>query len=295
MASIGERLSQERQAKGLSIEDVSRATKIQPKYIQALEQEDFCYFSAPVYLKGFLRTYAQYLGLDLEEILSSYREIENSLKPPPLHFPFTQTGRSPRFSRSFYFLLLLVLLLIFLIYRGRSSKTPPKEFRAEEGMVLTLPNNVEEQQGLSVKYLPSDSREEALVTPSPSGPPPELITSPPKVFIPQQPIATEGGSQKEEEQEERLVLTAEALEDTWLRVVADDGLFKEDILLRKGKVKEWKAKEKFVLIIGHVAGTRIRLNGREIPLPHTRTDVLRDFTLTRANLEALNPSDAKRQ
>ncbi len=69
MAELGNTLSRARRARGISIEDAERDTHVSRRYLQALETEDFSTFPAPVYARGFLRTYARYLGLNPDELL----------------------------------------------------------------------------------------------------------------------------------------------------------------------------------------------------------------------------------
>jgi len=59
-------LAQVRLAKGLSLEDAERSTHISKRFLIALEARDYSVFPAPVYARGFLRTYCRYLGLDPE-------------------------------------------------------------------------------------------------------------------------------------------------------------------------------------------------------------------------------------
>jgi hypothetical protein len=76
-----------------------------------------------------------------------------------------------------------------------------------------------------------------------------------------------------------LVLRVVALEDTWLRVEID-GNARHALLLVAGKDIHWEATKRFVLTVGNVEGTRLLLNDRSIPLPPTRSNVVRDFLLT---------------
>jgi len=69
MSPLGETLRRARQSKGNTIEDAERVTRIPRKYLEALEQENFSILPAPVYARGFLRSYAGYLGLDPGELL----------------------------------------------------------------------------------------------------------------------------------------------------------------------------------------------------------------------------------
>ena len=77
-----------------------------------------------------------------------------------------------------------------------------------------------------------------------------------------------------------LVLQADAVEDTWLRVVIDDNK-RYALLLKAGENIHWQAEERFVLTVGNAQGTRLQLNGQDVSLPPTGSNVVRDFLLTR--------------
>jgi cytoskeletal protein RodZ len=66
---LGETLRRARTAKGITIEDAERVTRIPRKYLEALELENFGILPAPVYARGFLRSYAGYLGLEPKELM----------------------------------------------------------------------------------------------------------------------------------------------------------------------------------------------------------------------------------
>ena len=66
---LGETLRRARTAKGITLEDAERVTRIPRKYLEALEIENFSILPAPVYARGFLRSYAGYLGLEPSELL----------------------------------------------------------------------------------------------------------------------------------------------------------------------------------------------------------------------------------
>jgi hypothetical protein len=70
---IGQVLSDARERAGLDIRDVEEQTKIRVKYLHALEDEDWGTLPSPAYAKGFLRTYAQLLGLDAEALVDEFR------------------------------------------------------------------------------------------------------------------------------------------------------------------------------------------------------------------------------
>ena len=64
MFEIGNSLREARERRGLDFAQAELATKIRGKYLRALEDEQFAVLPAQTYVKGFLRTYAEYLGLD---------------------------------------------------------------------------------------------------------------------------------------------------------------------------------------------------------------------------------------
>ncbi len=66
---IGMELRDARLARGVTIDDAQRATRISRRYLEALEAEDFAALPAPVFARGFLRSYAQFLGIDPTELV----------------------------------------------------------------------------------------------------------------------------------------------------------------------------------------------------------------------------------
>lgn len=67
-AKIGRFLEQKRKERGLSLEEVEQATKIRKRYLAGLERDDYAVLPDAVYARGFLKTYANYLGLDGEAL-----------------------------------------------------------------------------------------------------------------------------------------------------------------------------------------------------------------------------------
>src|SRR3954465_1127678 len=73
MPSIGETLREARMRQRLDITDVEASTKIRAKYLRALENEDFGMLPGATFVKSFLRTYAEFLGLDPHLLVEEYR------------------------------------------------------------------------------------------------------------------------------------------------------------------------------------------------------------------------------
>ena len=97
LPTIGEALRSAREAQGKSLDDAAVATRIRSSYLEALEEERFGDLGGSVYAKGFLRSYAGYLGVDPAPLLEAYRAQETPEAPLFEHAPRTigglKTGR----------------------------------------------------------------------------------------------------------------------------------------------------------------------------------------------------------
>src|SRR5204863_1478968 len=86
---IGPALRKARQTRGKTIEEASRDTRIRPEYLQALEREAFGSLRGDVYVRGFLRSYSSYLGLNPDKVVSVYvrsmgKAVDDVPEPPPV-------------------------------------------------------------------------------------------------------------------------------------------------------------------------------------------------------------------
>ncbi len=88
--TLGDRFREAREARGLALSDAAEQIRIRSVYLAAIEDENWSAIGAPVYVRGFLRTYARYLGLDPEEAVGSFNQTLGS--------PASENGR--RFGRA---------------------------------------------------------------------------------------------------------------------------------------------------------------------------------------------------
>jgi cytoskeletal protein RodZ len=88
MSTVAEQLRQAREAQKLTIQGMAEVTKIRSDHIRALEEGNFNVFSAPVYIRGFVRTCATLLKLDVPQVMSALEgelgQAEKFREPPPL-------------------------------------------------------------------------------------------------------------------------------------------------------------------------------------------------------------------
>jgi cytoskeletal protein RodZ len=88
MSTVAEQLHQAREARRLTVEQVAEITKIRGDHLRALEQGNFDVFSAPVYIRGFVRTYSTLLKLDVPQVMAALDgelgQTKKFAEPPPL-------------------------------------------------------------------------------------------------------------------------------------------------------------------------------------------------------------------
>lgn len=140
MRSFGERLRAGREEKGISLEDVSKATKISPSVLQALENDQVDDLPPNVYVRGFIRSYCRYGGLDETELLKSYEEAAAEKKTAEFHARKAGAAKGDR-GRLFLLLVLLGALLALFLHdslftRPNAVKVipePEKDLSARKG------------------------------------------------------------------------------------------------------------------------------------------------------------------
>ena len=143
MPGIGETLREARMRQHVNIEELEQSTKIRAKYLRALENEEFGLLPGPTYVKSFLRTYAEKLGLDphvlVEEFRAQYEEPE-PIEFQPIASPPRDARRrppAPRFGPGAAIALAALALVAFLLVLGLTGGEDEPEQSVDEGPVRT--------------------------------------------------------------------------------------------------------------------------------------------------------------
>jgi cytoskeletal protein RodZ len=128
---IGHSLREARERQGLGYPEIELATKIRAKYIRALEEEDFTSIPGDAYIRGFLRTYAEYLGLDgdvyVDEYASRFITSWRDELPPRPERRRIRTRERPVERRAVLIVLAgiaVIAVLVFVAFRGSSPHKP---------------------------------------------------------------------------------------------------------------------------------------------------------------------------
>ena len=144
MFEIGNTLREARVRRTITLQQVEEDTKIRVKYIQAMENEDFDVMPGATFVKGFLRTYAEYLSLDPEVILGEYRS--RGVKTTEIHEPFGGVSmlgapRGHRGRNTVVFVAVICLLVLGVIWiLGRGGNTQPSAKPGALGITTASPS-----------------------------------------------------------------------------------------------------------------------------------------------------------
>ena len=243
---IGRSLKEKREALEISLEEVSSRTHNKLEFLQALEEETFHSLSDPVYLTGFLRRYAHFLGLDADALVQEFQAQVSEAVSARIE-PFKRESPSARKKWSGPSVLIVALLLIPTAYFLSLNVI---SHRASKGNSVTPRAKVSGGPLLS----PGERREPQKSSPEAN-----------KEAVP--PSKGEGHT-----------LLISARERTWLMIQADEGRPRE-ILFLEGQSLSLSARKRFLLTIGNAGGVRIFLDGEKVPLAGSSGQVIRDLVL----------------
>jgi cytoskeleton protein RodZ len=290
MSSLGPYLRGLREAKGMSLDDIARSTRVGRRHLEALESDTFGELPAPVFVKGFIRAYCEFLGASPEKALDLYRETTGepaSSQGPMRPLLAPRPRRAGPLTISIVLFVALGASLIALRIghqpakkdtttaavtappKGETPKLPAPDIPVKTGAVTgaapTAAQTPAVMSGSAAAAAPA-----AASAPVPSTPP--LASAAPAASSP----PASGPAAEAKSGNHRLVVRA--LEPTWLRVQVDDGQVAEE-LLQTGAVREWSAARRFTLTVGNAGGIEMDLNGKRIPPLGARGEVIQRLVL----------------
>lgn len=242
MATIGQSLKDARSKKSATLEDVHAKTKIHPRILQLLEEEKFDKLPSPLFAKSFLRSYAEFLELNADEIVTTYEKIggaarnetANSLYIEPAHErnkPFKKVKKE-------YFVLpaaLAVLVVIAVI--GYDMFKTVSHWNAKQKKIAPSSH--------SSKFVAAKAASAAAqVAEKPVG---DWLRS------------VELGNFPKLSKKDTLELQIKALDEVWMRVTCDGKVLYESIL-KRGALETWTASGRIELWTGNSSNMQLSLN-----------------------------------
>lgn len=296
MESLGEYLKSQREAKGVTLLEISEKTRITLKILQALENDEKANLPGEAFVKGFLKTYAKFLGLDPADLLARYNQSHkvggnpvDSYKREVIEDIGDEKSKKPLMYALLFF---MIAGLFYVAYSEKNNSLidkylpePQEEIKVEAPVAteaLPEPVNVAPVAPLDV-----------IAPPPATAPPIELPAEETKATAPAEtavkPPADETNKSAPDEKaaesappkkeapakkepppertvapvagEHKIVFKAEAM--VWLRIQIDDEKAYE-VILKEGEIYSKSAKNKFKLKIGNAGKLNIKLDGKNL-------------------------------
>jgi cytoskeleton protein RodZ len=268
---FGQYLQQWRREREIPLEAVSRSTRISLSSLRLIESEDLVNLPAPLYVKSFLKSYAEAIGADPQDAIKRY---ENNLE---LHKRNEQVQPQPRMSQSQWPRLILAVILFAMVIfatlymAGWINRAPDQKphtsTQSEPGQkpvaepaepAVAVPEgppagtpDYQAPQAVEHESMSESQPEDQL----PAEPAQETETASPPLE-PSPPAGTK----------DVLQLEMAAVEPTWIKAIAD-GQAPHVFTLKPDERVTLEAKDQFNLLIGNAGGIRLFLNGKEIYVP----------------------------
>jgi cytoskeleton protein RodZ len=307
MPTFGENLRREREMRGIPLEEISSATKISIRFLQALENDDFASIPGGIFVRGFIRAYAGYLGLDQEQVMAEYQSVAQS---EDYELTRISSANRPARKRGRRISVLPLVVAVALLISGYAL------FRYAHRVtyVPIAPPSPAPLSTASAPHEPSGSSAPLTTPPAPGAAGASTTTSgeatngagePPASTLPSstgvnpaedspgdtmKPVAgpaAAGPAGNTPVPQQGLVLQLAATEAVWVSVEAD-GKTALQRVVRPNDVTTLKAKEYFDVTAGNAQGLILTLNGDTLK-PLGREGEVKKVHLTRADVKSASP------
>ncbi|OYW31078.1 MAG: helix-turn-helix domain-containing protein [Methyloversatilis sp. 12-65-5] len=268
--SVGTRLKQAREARGMSIDSVGRAIKLAPRQVEAIEADDFDSLMSPTYVRGFIRNYAALIGLDAQTLLGSLDQQHVRATPQLIEQANVGVAMPVQSARRKWLLPLLAMagLALYVWFEFWPADVPvagqPDIFRIEPS---PLDGPASPDAADSIRFDPADASVSDVLPP-----PAELSSDTASDAIanttPPEAIAAAAPGQH--------LLEFTFSTDSWVEIRdASDAIVLSD-LNRSGSTRTVNATFPVSLVIGNARSVTLKVDGQPHDLaPSIKVDVAR--------------------
>lgn len=299
MSGFGERLRRQREMRGVSLEEISKSTKIGTRSLKAIEDEDFEKLPGGIFNKGFVRAYARFLGLDEEQIVGDFEEAWNAYEAErtPQVFAVPEEETKPSSSGWGWISVLVIVFAGIGGWYGYQRMHAPGTVAPQ----VVAPQTTQPES--STPSSASDVSQNPPAAQAPSAPASQPVQngngtqSAPAEKPSQAPKSTALGASSAasatkspastaapaKSQPAAIRLQVFARADSWLSVSADGKDLGQGILTAQ-KTRSIRAQREVRLKIGNLGGVEISFNGQPVNLDGQPNQV-KELTFTAEGLQ----------
>lgn len=250
-----------REESGKDLKEISAILKIRYDYLRAIEEGDFKNLPEEVYIKGYIREYAEFLHIDPESALSAYVQQTAPPEDTSGELPVKVSGDHKRLK--LMYVLIPFILVIFVLLLFAMLHSPQEEPEIDQNSIETreiMPPPIIEPAE-EITQVPVETKKEGT---SPLPGTSQKVLTPHVDTIKETPP----DSESEKKPSVKTVLTGHTLKvvttDTiWLLITADNA-DPQEMTLKPGETVTFQAQEGFSLKLGNAGGAKIIFNGKEL-------------------------------
>ena len=271
---MGSTFRAEREKRGLTIKDIERETSIRAKYLEALEQGKYDVLPSEVYVKGFIRNYADFLHLDAEKLVQEYREeihgedVEPIAQAAPAttsmvneHAPFSSgSDFHERVEKSnkgrIVFMMVAAVVIAFvgsIYYFFGDDPSSPK------------PQQTAQQSAAQKPQPPRQTSQQAPQQTQPTAP--VQNTQTPKQNQPQQatpqPASVPAIGNTASASAGQADVTAQFTGRCWVQALADGKVIYEG-MAEANQTLRWTGKKEVIVTAGNAGAVDVTYNGQRV-------------------------------
>ncbi|MBW2637246.1 MAG: DUF4115 domain-containing protein [Deltaproteobacteria bacterium] len=259
-------VSKIRESLGMSLDEISRATRIGTSALEAIEKGDFGLLPEPIYARSFIESYARIIGIESEKILSRYNayvEKEKRFEGPKK--PKKQSWFGSHVSIIIWCIVFLCVISFFAFtylykdYEGAPESEKSQAIEKPEDVPdkgeIPLTEGVEKESAPKIEIAALENVPEADVAlPEEEESDDDVVAEVPESA---QEVALA------EVSDEPYLLEIKATEWTWVKIRADEGEPFE-VLLKPGEAIKREATDMFSLVVGNAKGVDITFDGKSL-------------------------------
>lgn len=261
MQELGTELKQAREQQGLTLEQVQQDTKIRSRYLEAIEQGDLSVLPGLVYARGFIKSYAEYLGLNGHELMERHGLIQNQAaegaqtdalrraakKPVSVDVTKPSVGNSrllPQIVAGVGVVAVLVAAYVLLV---RNTDTAQNKDQAQTQAIVNADSAAPTAQATPVPT--------PAPAPQPEPPKPQITVTETAKEANRTLYAVKGA--------ENLSLFLAAQDNCWVQVTAD-GKVVESGIIKAGETRTWAATQGIAVLTGKSKFITMKLNDQQV-------------------------------
>ena len=274
MPNLGATFRKARESAGLPLEKIAADTRISTRFLLAIESESFNQLPGGIFNRGFIRSYAEYLGLDPDQAVADYDRLSSAAQEPLEVLRDVERDSSRKSERNLYpiaaAILVVSILAYYLVTRKPANTNEPPQQTATAPTTEAAP----EVPQTPPTDTPVPAATSVAETQQPPAPAPAAAPAP-APLQPTPPVTTTPSGTS------ALALDVNAKNDTWIKVTSDGTVVFADIL-PSGALRRFSAEHSINVTIGNAAGASLKINGRDIG-PLGNEGRVREFKITPEN------------